>query len=125
MKRTNLFVRGVFAAALIAGTLVVEGTQPVTVAQWDFNQGDLRATAGTAMEYRGDTEDHTAFVTAEINGSQGRVMGFPEADASQGFIVTHGAQPNGGGTKVNQYTLIFDLMYPAASGGWRALFQTA
>ena len=37
----------------------------------------------------------------------------------------HGAKPNGGGHFVNQYTLLMDVMFPAASSGqWRALFQT-
>ena len=45
---------------------------------------------------------------------------------TQGFVMTHGIAPNGGGAYVNQYTLIMDIMYPAASSGtWRSLFQTA
>jgi hypothetical protein len=37
----------------------------------------------------------------------------------------HGAAPNGGGSNVNQFTLIMDLMYPEESNGqWRALLQT-
>src|SRR5207245_2677267 len=44
---------------------------------------------------------------------------------TQGFYMRHGARPNGGGHFVNQYTLLMDIMYPAASSGrWRALFQT-
>jgi hypothetical protein len=39
--------------------------------------------------------------------------------------MTHGAGANGGGTKLNQYTLIMDVMFPAASDAkWRGLFQT-
>jgi hypothetical protein len=38
--------------------------------------------------------------------------------------MTHGAGANGGGTKVNQYTLIMDVMFPTASDAkWRGLFQ--
>jgi hypothetical protein len=37
----------------------------------------------------------------------------------------HGAAANGGGAYVNQYTLICDILFPAASaGGWLAFFQT-
>lgn len=42
-----------------------------------------------------------------------------------GYIMTHGALPNGGGLYVNQFTLIFDLKYPSTSGGFRSLLQTA
>ena len=36
-----------------------------------------------------------------------------------------GIKPNGGGHFVNQYTLLMDVMFPAAGNGqWRALFQT-
>ena len=52
-------------------------------------------------------------------------MSFPATTPTQGYVMTHGIAPNGGGSYVNQYTLIMDIMFPAASSGqWRSLFQT-
>src|SRR2546426_11933959 len=52
-------------------------------------------------------------------------MAFGSNATTQGFYMRHGAKPNGGGHFVNQYTLIMDVMFPAASAGqWRALFQS-
>lgn len=92
--------------------------------QWDFNSSNLTATAGADLTDFGSTP--TTYGTATINGGTAIVMGFPAADGTQGYVMTHGIAANGGGAYVNQYTLIMDIMYPAASSGtWRSLFQTA
>jgi hypothetical protein len=54
------------------------------------------------------------------------VMHFAPSTAQWGgYKAYHGAVPNGGGTNVNQYTLIYDIYYPSGSGGaWRSLWQT-
>lgn len=107
-------------------TLTVNPPPPVVVTgQWDFDQGDLRATVGAPLEYRGDTQTATTFSQVDINGQPAKVMGFPAASPTQGYVMPHGAVPNGGGSYVNRYTLILDIMYPTASAGtWRGLFQT-
>ena len=92
--------------------------------QWDFNSSNLTATVGADLTDFGATP--TTYGTATINGGTATVMGFPAADGTQGYVMPHGIAPNGGGAYVNQYTLIMDIMYPAASSGtWRSLFQTA
>lgn len=92
--------------------------------QWDFNSSNLVATVGTDLADFGTTP--TTFTTATIAGGTAVVMNFPAADASQGYVMTHGIAANGGGGFVNQYTLLMDIMYPAASSGtWRSLFQTS
>lgn len=96
--------------------------------QWEFNSSNLVATVGTELAYRGDTETFTTFTTATIGGSEAIVMGFPAATVGQGYTMTHGIAPNGGGSGsyVNQYTLIMDIMFPTASSGvYRALWQTS
>ena len=40
------------------------------------------------------------------------------------FRMTHGLAANGGGSYVNQYTLIMDGMFPSRPTGWAALWQT-
>ena len=96
----------------------------VVTGQWDFS-GNLDATVGTALKYLGDTASITSFKDATIGGSPAKVMSFGAATKTQGYIMTHGASANGGGTNVNQYTLIMDVMFPAASDSkWRGLLQT-
>ena len=108
-------------------TLTVLPAPPLlATGQWDFNAGDLRATIGQDLEYRGDTGGLTTFVDATIGGELAKVMSFPATSPSQGFIMHHGAVPNGDGAFVNRYTLIMDLMFPTESTGkWRALLQTS
>lgn len=98
---------------------------PSVTGQWDFEQGDLRATVGSDLEYVGDTAGITSFPVVNVSGQSASVMAFSANSVSQGFYMRHGAKPNGGGLFVNQYTLIMDVMYPAASSDlWRALFST-
>jgi hypothetical protein len=92
--------------------LVLSGlaSRAAITGQWDFETSDLSAT--------------TALDIANINGEVGRVMRFPACSSSQGYVLPHGAAPNGGGSKVNQYTLILDVLFPATSTGYRAFWQT-
>ena len=47
------------------------------------------------------------------------------ATAGNRLTATHGIAPNGGGTYVNEYTILADMLSPAASrSAWRCLFQT-
>ena len=39
-----------------------------------------------------------------------------------GYVMTHGIAPNGGGTRVNQYTIIYDIMC-TNNGGAASLIQ--
>jgi predicted phosphodiesterase len=112
------------AVALILG-LDLSARAAVT-GQWDFNSSNLTATVGAALAYRGTTASTTSFTTTTIGGQPATVMSFPATTATQGYRMTHGIAPNGGGGFVNQYTLIMDVMFPAASsGGYRALLQTS
>jgi len=114
-------------AALLAAAGMQTGAQtaPAPAGRWDFNQGDLRATVGANMQFFGPVAARTIFESTVINGAVGHVMRFPAAGPSEGYLLFHGAQPNGGGTNVNVYTLVLDLFWPAESDGtFRALFNT-
>ena len=121
----TVLIRDGTAAAISSGAVLSVYELAVT-GQWDFERGDLRATVGSDLEYLGDTATLTTFPSPE---HQRRSLpgSWPLAAtrSSQGFSMRHGAKPNGGGHFVNQYTLLMDVMFPAASSGqWRALFQT-
>jgi len=124
---------------------VISPLAPVT-GQWDFNAGNLAATCGRDLEYYDiSVETNTFFGTttsfgiADIAGQPANVMKFtppsgaaggaganPTFDAWGGYKMFHGAAPNGGGTNVNQYTLIFDVLYPSTSDhSWRAIIQAS
>jgi hypothetical protein len=102
--------------------------------QWDFQTGDLRATTGIDLAYLdgpgNETAQQTVFGTTtalglpDIGGQPAHVLGFPSALPYMGYLMYPNMAPNGGGAFVNQYTLIFDLLFPEASGEkWRALIQ--
>ncbi len=118
-------------------TLTVNPARPALVSgQWDFNNGDLRATVGQALQYfdaqvQTDTSfgTTTSFGISDIAGQPANVMlcnpsTIGTADWG-GFILHPGMSPNGGGARVNQYTVILDVLYPTfTSGFYRALWQT-
>ncbi len=124
-------------SALLLGTLVatqagIANTSPSlkVTGQWDFEQGDLRATVGKDMEYgdgpAGRVKNHTSFGTTtsfgipDIGGKPAKVMKYTrdefEPDATdknpRGYLTQPGLLPNGGGTKVNQFSMIVDMMIP-------------
>jgi hypothetical protein len=93
--------------------------------QWDFNSGDLSATVGTALSSRGDTATYTLFTTDTIGGQTANIMRFPAATQAQGYTMTHGMAPNGGGIYVNQWTFIMDIKFTSdTSGNYHALLQS-
>ncbi|MBI3853222.1 MAG: hypothetical protein HY298_23475 [Verrucomicrobia bacterium] len=117
----------------------------VVTGQWDFN-GNLAASCGQDLQYfdasvQATTTFNTTanFAIASINGQPATVMKFtpasgsnvspgenPSTDAWGGYKMFHGALPNGGGANVNQYTIIYDILYPSSSDlAWRALLQAS
>ncbi len=101
----------------------------------------LEAASGTATLDYADPDStgwgpaDTAFGKASSFGLPGMtggdpdVMSFPACTNRQGYLLTHGALPNGALAEapllVSNYTLIYDVYYPVASNArWRALLQT-
>jgi hypothetical protein len=114
--------------------LVVSPAQVLITGQWDFNAGDLSATVGSALTNFNDTVASdtqfgttTQFGIPDIGGAPANVLYYtPSGGAWGGYIMPHGAAPNAGGTYVNRYTIIYDVLYPASSDStWRALLQTS
>lgn len=101
---------------------------PLVSGQWDFEAANLGATIGADLALRPDTEFYTVYDAVNIDGEAANVMRFdyPNVEAGRvplGYVLPHGILPNGGGEKVNQYTLIMDIMFPASSVGFRSLLQ--
>ena len=56
--------------------------------------------------------------------SDAKVMQVPgDLDRNIGYIMDHGIAPNGGGTRVNQYTLIMDVMVDTTGPGAASMLQ--
>ncbi|MEW6158528.1 MAG: hypothetical protein AB1813_13930 [Verrucomicrobiota bacterium] len=102
--------------------------------QWDFYKGDLSATVGKALQYldgaagasatKTQYGKATAFGLPLLNGKDVSVMQVPgDLDRNIGYIMDHGIAPNGGGTRVNQYTIIFDIVVNNAGPGAASLLQ--
>ena len=130
MKKYNLKWMGVLASTLCcAGTLLAQN-----VGQWDFNSGDLTQTSGANLgdlTYNdgpsGQTFSNTVFATTttlgipDINGTPAKVMEFPAGSLPLGYLMPT-PPANGGGSLVNEYTIIMDVLY--TNGGlFRPLMQ--
>jgi len=102
--------------------------------QWEFN-GDYSAAIGTALVPQGIAVGSSVFGTTtalgvpNIDGVVAQVMMFPKMPTSaDGYKMFPGAAANGSYSAgdVNKYSLIMDVLYPAASDNtYRGLFQTA
>jgi len=116
----------------IIATIVVALFQSATstlaqpIGQWDFENGNLAGTIGDGLQGIGDTEASTEFGTTtsfglpDINGQAANIMKFPaNITPQQGYYLYFFAAPNGGGGRLNQWTIIFDILFPAESTGKR------
>ena len=118
------------------GINVSGGSGTTATGQWDFDGGNLAATVGQPLQYfdgpAGLTQQGTKFGTTtalgvpRIGGQEATIMEVPGDLTRQiGYVMTHGIAPNGGGTRVNQYTLIMDILVDSAGPGAASLWQTS
>jgi hypothetical protein len=111
-----------------ADGIPVATPQTTVKSQWDFDRGNLVATAGRDLEYfdgaGGVTETGTKFGTTtsfglpDIGGQPALVMEVPGLDSNAiGYKMYHGIAANGGGSLVNKYTLIMDVLLDTQDTG--------
>ena len=107
--------------------------------QWDFDYADLGASIGKALAYLDGTEGLTATGTKfgttgegdfaevpSIGNQPAKVMYVPgDLDRNIGYVMDHLIAPNGGGTRVNQYTLVIDLLIGTTGPGAASLLQVS
>jgi hypothetical protein len=121
MKQTKYLL---LIGTLSLGLFNVATTMAQSLGQWDFNSSNLVQSAGANLgdlQYaNANTTSGTTFGTASsfgiptIAGSNAVVMRFPIATNGMGYLMTT-PPANGGGSLVNEWTLILDVLYPAAS----------
>ena len=112
---------------LVSARAQATNTNSTTViGQWDFNSTNLaQATIGANLQFIGFTPVSTS---AAIGNQSVGVMSITNQSFSsaQRLLATFAPTNNGGGTNLNQYTIIMDLKWPAESAGlWRSLFNTS
>ena len=146
-ERRDMYVNSVQirAGKLSDAQLALLGTpdgNPIPVAlpastvtgQWDFDRGDLSATVGKPLQYldgaNGLTQQGTAFGTCSalgvdlIAGKDALIMKVPgDLKREIGYVMDHQIKPNGGGTRVNQYTIAFDIFVGTSGPGAASLLQ--
>ncbi|MCI0745761.1 MAG: hypothetical protein L0Y58_10190 [Verrucomicrobia subdivision 3 bacterium] len=115
---------------------VIDPALALVTGQWDFNNFDLSATCGQPLEYTSvAVEFDTGFANSDffdlpnLDGAPVSLMAFPGLPPSggnmSGYRMRHGIAANGGGTNVNKYTLIMDVLYSTPShNAERAILQT-
>ncbi len=89
---------------------------------WEFNDpNNLQSTVAGGLP-----------LTLNSGGVHARVTGYDAADRAVKIGVgsyyncEHGIAPNGGGSYVNEFTLLFDVKYPTTSSGqWMCFYQTS
>jgi hypothetical protein len=134
MKRIGI---DLFAFVVAFPVILTSSLLAQPAGQWDFNSGSLVSTlpAGQPLQYAdgsgGATETGTSFGTTtsfgipDINGTPAQVMRFPAATNGAGYLMPTPVNANGGGTLLNEYTIIFDVLYPqAANAKLRPLLDT-
>lgn len=115
-----------------AARITVVEAGALLLGQWDF-KGNLTAECGPDLE--AGSEDATAvtsfgssddFGIHGIGGQPVQAMSFSASGAFSGYRIRAGGTASAVSTagRLNQYTLVMDLYYPASSSGWRSLFQT-
>ncbi len=103
---------------------------PTVSGQWDFNnqttfEDSLRATLGADMTLVPDTEFSTTFFSLPIRGTDANVLQYAAGATTDGYVVVPGNPGNGGGERINQYTLVMDVMFPTDTiNSWHSLWQT-
>src|SRR6185436_462434 len=109
---------------LLAASICFTSTTRGAVAQYDFNGNLVSAVGGPTLTPGFAAPATTAGITYSnvmING-----VGAQVASLTRGtwLSMSHGLGANGGGSMLNQYTLIFDVMFPGRPSGWAVLYQT-
>jgi hypothetical protein len=95
---------------------------------WLFDNGGNpgQATVGTDLSLMGAAPGTwSATLADDQNDILGGVVTTPAAVSGNRFVATHGIAPNGGGTFVNEYSIVVDMFSPVASrAAWRTILQT-
>ncbi len=110
-----------FLFLIVTLALPAQAGVPEPKSVWEFDVPDRTgATIGVPLKLVGTMQE-----TAGIDPEDGAIL----IGEGSYFVCTHGLAPNGGGAKVNEWTLLIDFSFPPSSlsdppNGYNDLFQT-
>lgn len=127
--RESRFALMEFLKKIILILLMMAWGMPATIlgaiAQYDFD-GNLNSSTGGAALVPGFAAPalmvSATLTNATILGQSAQVASLKRGTY---FSMMHGLGANGGGSLLNQYTLIFDVMFPNRPNNWAVLYQTS
>ncbi|MGK6352837.1 Ig-like domain-containing protein [Parapedobacter sp. DT-150] len=121
-------------------TIPVTVTDPIQLpatrnGSWLFDDASnlVKAEVGNPLIYGQRTSDTRITVVPTTDLSGFSAIPGPSVPSGNGavrvkkwwfFSAAHGIAPNGGGEKVNEYTIMMDIRFAESAGGWKTLFQT-
>lgn len=109
---------GLLTLGLFTGVAAASITAPTGVWQLD---GDLsEESAGTALTADGFA---ASFTTVNINGRQATVLELPQLVSPNRLQVTNDAGANGGGARLNDWTIVMDVRFDTIAGDERSLLR--
>jgi hypothetical protein len=119
---------------LLAAALAISSASSIAqpVGLWDFNSGNLNGTVGGPLTTKdaatvsgiayGTT---TSFSLPNIGGSPASVAHMAQWNTPSGLVMPVAANASGGGSTVNQWSIVFDILSPIGSDGkWRTFIET-
>jgi len=129
MSSPRLTGHSLLLTLLAAFTLAANGRGAAAELRglWEFeNAGSLAAaTTGQPLEILGNPPAHTASLADDLGTALAGVI-TTRAGTANALRALPGITANGGGSRVNQYSVLVDVFSPAASrSSWRTIFQTA
>lgn len=121
----SFFSSGLCFCLFLSGCLVGTAYPANLTGEWEFSNGAsiVDATTGANLSISGTAPTHFATIADDAGNSQSGVI-LTQSGTANFLTMTHGIAPNGGGPKVNKYTLLFDVFSPVASRNqWRSFYQ--
>ncbi len=112
MKTSNFFI--VF---LLLVSYQFSAAQDSLVGHWDFNdpQNPGKAVVGSDIIQQGNGVS----VVSGPSDDDGAI----NIDVATNFVVPHGIEPNVGGSRVNEFSIVMDIQIPATNK-WYCMYQT-
>lgn len=97
------------------------------VGLWEFDDptNPAKATVGTDLLFEGTPPKQVSYSTDGGGTALYGTITTAAALNSNRIRAVHGISPNGGGTRVNQYSVVVDIFScPGSQSSWRTIFQT-
>lgn len=110
---------------------VSESVKGTITGAWNFKNGDFKADVGKDIELLGQsTKDKIKFGTTtefgigDIERKPVNVLKFDALSNKEAIAVYPESEGNGGGSKINQYSIIMDVMFDKSKTKWWSILQT-